>query len=142
MKISARNVFSGQLTSVQKGAVNAEVEVALPGGDALVAIVTNASCDALGLTAGKDVLALVKASSVLIMAKDASIKLSARNQLTGTVSKVIRGAVNTEVSIKLAGGNEVNAIITHGSEESLRLKPGQAATAVIKASSVILGVAD
>lgn len=140
MKISARNVFSGKVSAIQTGAVNDEVEVALPGGDKLVAVVTHTSVQSLGLTVGKDVLALVKASSVLVMTDAAGIRLSARNQLAGTVSAVIKGAVNTEVSIKLTGGSEVNAIITHGSETRLGLKLGVTATAIIKASSVLLGV--
>lgn len=140
MKISARNVFSGKVSAIQTGAVNDEVEVTLPGGDKLVAVVTHASVQSLGLAVGKEVLALVKASSVLVLTDAAGIRLSARNQLAGTVSAIIKGAVNTEVTIKLTGGNEVNAIITHGSETGLGLKAGVVATAIIKASSVMLGV--
>ena len=141
MKISARNVFAGQVSAIRAGAVNDEVEVTLPGGDTLVAVVTHASVQSLGLAIGKDVLALVKASSALVMTDAEGIRLSARNNLRGTVAAVTKGAVNTEVTIKLAGGQEVHAIITHGAETSLSLKVGMAATAVIKASSVILGVA-
>lgn len=140
MKISARNVFSGKVSALQIGAVNAEVEVALAGGDKIVAIITNASVQTLGLALGKEVLALVKASSVLVLTDASGIRLSARNNLAGTVTGVVKGAVNTEIAIRLAGGSEVHAIITHGSETSLDIKPGVPASAIIKASSVILGV--
>jgi len=71
----------------------------------------------------------------------APMKLSARNQLAGTVSRVVPGAVNTEVVIALAGGNSVAAIITNASAKEMRLAQGKAAVAVFKASSVILAVA-
>ena len=50
------------------------------------------------------------------------------------------GAVNTEVEIYLPGGNTVSALITHASCEALGLAEGMAATAIFKASSVIIGV--
>lgn len=40
MKISARNVFMGTVSTVQPGAVNAEVVLSLAGGTAVTAIVT------------------------------------------------------------------------------------------------------
>lgn len=140
MKISARNVFTGKISAIQNGPVSTEVEVTVAGGDKIIAVVTHTSATTLGLAVGKDVTALVKASSVLVMTDGAGIRLSARNCLAGTVSKVTKGAVNTEVAIKLAGGGEIHAIITHGSEVELGLKEGVPATAVFKAPSVILGV--
>ncbi|WP_420703369.1 TOBE domain-containing protein, partial [Aeromonas hydrophila] len=40
MPVSARNQFTGTVSAVAKGAVNDEVEIALQGGEKLVAIVT------------------------------------------------------------------------------------------------------
>ncbi len=140
MKISARNVFPGKITAIQNGPVSTEVEVAIAGGDKVVAVVTHNSAAALNLAVGKDVTALIKASSVLVMTDGLGVRLSARNCLAGTISKVTKGAVNTEVAILLAGGSEVHAIVTHGSEVELGLKEGVAASAVFKAPSVILGV--
>jgi molybdopterin-binding protein len=68
------------------------------------------------------------------------MKLSARNVLKGTIKKVIRGAVNSEVTIELTDGAQVVSIITNASVESLGLKEGVAAYAVIKASSVMIAV--
>jgi len=67
------------------------------------------------------------------------MKLSARNSLPGTVEKVIKGAVNAEVSLGLAGGETVTAIITNSSADSLELATGKPAFAVIKASEVMIG---
>ncbi len=68
------------------------------------------------------------------------MRLSARNVLKGKVKSVVHGAVNSEVVIELPGGIEVVSIITKASAESLGLAPGKVAYAVIKASSVMVGV--
>jgi molybdopterin-binding protein len=68
------------------------------------------------------------------------MKLSARNVLKGKVVKIVPGAVNAEVTIQLPGGGQVVSIITMASVESLRLKEGGEAYAVIKASSVMIAV--
>lgn len=140
MKISARNQFAGKVAAVKTGAVNSEVDLALPGGQTVVAMVTNESANALNLKAGVDAVALVKASSVLVMTEASGLRLSARNCLAGTVKALNLGPVNAEVTIALPGGTEVHATITHGALAELGLKEGGAATAVFKAPSVILGV--
>lgn len=68
------------------------------------------------------------------------MKISARNFLKGTVKKVVRGAVNSEVTIEIARGIEVVSIITNSSVDALGLKEGKEAYAVIKASSVMVAV--
>jgi molybdopterin-binding protein len=68
------------------------------------------------------------------------MRLSARNILKGTVVKIVRGAVNSEVTLRLGGGTEVVSIITNESVDSLGLKENSEAYAVIKASSVMVAV--
>lgn len=140
MKISARNSFKGTVIAVTPGAVNSEVDVEIGGGDTVVSIVTNSSAKSLDLAVGKKVTALVKASSVLLMTDSSGLKLSARNCLTGKVKSVTPGAVNAEVVLILKGGAEVHSIVTNDAIRDLGLVAGGSATAVIKASSVILGV--
>ncbi|MCB4361006.1 TOBE domain-containing protein [Quatrionicoccus australiensis] len=140
MSVSARNVFKGKITALVDGAVNAEVELTTEGGDKIVAIVTEGSVESLGLAVGKEVVAYVKAPWVMLLAGVEQIKFSARNQLTGTVSTLQKGAVNTEVGIKLAGGTTVYAVVTNEAVLELGLREGVAASALIKASHVILGV--
>jgi molybdate transport system regulatory protein len=140
MKTSARNQFFGKVSRIRQGAVNDEVELEIAGGHRLVAIVTRDSSESLGLQPGAAAFALVKSSSVIIMTSSEGAKLSARNQLGGTVVRLVPGAVNTEVVIDLAGGGTVAAIVTNESADALELREGAAATAVFKASSVILGV--
>lgn len=67
------------------------------------------------------------------------MRISARNQLAGKVQHVTKGAVNAEVALILPGGETVISIITNSSIDSLGLAPGKAASAIIKASEVIVG---
>jgi len=142
MKTSARNQFSGSVHAVRKGAVNDEVELEIIGGQRIVAVITSASRASLGLKRGARAFALVKASSILVMTGGdgkSGGKLSARNQLEGKVSRIKPGAVNAEVILDLPGGGSIAAIITNLSAKALGLVKGAAATAVFKASSVIIG---
>ena len=66
--------------------------------------------------------------------------MSARNTLPGVVKQVKPGAVNAEVTLELAPGLTIVSIITLEAAKSLKLKKGKIAYAVIKASSVIIGV--
>jgi molybdate transport system regulatory protein len=67
------------------------------------------------------------------------MKISARNILAGSVGKVTRGAVNSEVELNLQGGEKVVAIITNESVVHLGLQAGSRAYAILKASWVIVG---
>ncbi len=138
LRTSARNQWSGVIQRLSRGVVNDEVEIALASGDTVVAVITHESAENLGLEAGREALALVKASSVFIGKGRARLRLSARNQLSGRITRVMRGAVNTEVVLGLRHGYTIAAIITNASVKELGLATGQKAWAVFKASSVIV----
>ncbi len=140
MQLSARNVFEGTITALVDGQVNAEVELTTAGGDRIVAVVTEGSVESLGLAVGKPAIAYVKAPWVMVMAGGGDLRFSARNQLAGTVETVVKGAVNSDVTIRLGGGSLVHAVITNEAVLELGLKPGAPACALIKASHVVLGV--
>lgn len=140
MKTSARNQFVGIVSALHTGAVNDEVEITLPGGQRIVAVVTQASAQSLGLRPRMTAIALVKSSSIVIATGLEGAKVSARNRLAGKVSAVMPGAVNAEVVIDLDGGGSIAAVVTMASVGSLGLAPGVAATALFKATSVILAV--
>ncbi|MGI4860918.1 MAG: TOBE domain-containing protein [Janthinobacterium lividum] len=140
MRTSARNHFSGKVTEVKQGAVNDEILLRSDEGIEIVAIITHGSAASLGLAAGTAAFALVKASSIIVMVDAADNQVSARNRLAGTVTRLTRGAVNAEVIIAVDGGAEVVAIVTNESAERLGLADGKPATAIFKASSVIIGV--
>jgi molybdate transport system regulatory protein len=141
MLTSARNHFAGKVSRIKTGSVNDEVQIKLTGGEKLVSIITHESLENLGLKVGTAVVALVKASSVIVaIDDDAPLRVSARNRLAGTISRLVKGAVNTEVVIELKGGNSVAAVITNGAVKALKLREGAPASAIFKASSVIVGV--
>src|SRR5262249_55629743 len=140
MKISARNVLAGTVSKITKGAVNAEVALALQEGDTVVAIITNHSVDSLGLQPGGSAYAVIKASEVMVGKGVENAKLSARNVLPGEVARLEQGAVNSEVEIRLAGGTAVVASITKASVQALDLKQGDRVSAIVKASNVLVGV--
>ncbi|WP_420995462.1 TOBE domain-containing protein [Cupriavidus sp. 30B13] len=153
VRTSARNRLFGTVAAIRAGAVNDEVALALPGGQQVIASITHESVETLGLAPGVEAFALVKASSVLLgvpgsapdsapdsaLDAGAGLRLSARNQLPGSVARVLPGAVNTEVALVLDGGATVVAVVTHDSVAALGLAEGSRALAVFKASSVILG---
>ncbi len=68
------------------------------------------------------------------------MKLSARNILKGKIIQIVKGAVNSEVILELPGGEQLVSIITNASVESLELKEGKQAYAIIKASNNMVGV--
>lgn len=68
------------------------------------------------------------------------MKLSARNILKGTIAEVTKGQTTAHVRIDIGGGNVITASITNESVDSLKLQKGQGAYAIIKATSVMVGV--
>lgn len=64
------------------------------------------------------------------------MKMSARNMLQGKVRQLKPGAVNTEVTIELAGGAQVVSVIAKESAEDLELSVGKQVYAVIIVSSI------
>lgn len=142
MAISARNVFNGKITAVTEGPVNAEIEITTTGGDKIVAMLTETSVKslALALAVGVDAIAVVKAPSVTLLSGAPAYRFSARNQLSGTVSAITQGAVNSQVALALPGGSTVVAVVTNDAVAELALAEGVAATALFKAGQVLVGV--
>jgi molybdate transport system regulatory protein len=140
MRVSARNVFLGKVMSVRKGAVSTEVTLGLKGGETLCAVITNESASALGLKEGMDAYAFFKASAVILGKDLHGAKVSARNILCGTADRIAHGPVNAEITVVLAGGSVLTAIITEESAKRLLVAKGDHVCALVKASSVILGV--
>ncbi|MDE3011556.1 MAG: TOBE domain-containing protein [Pseudomonadota bacterium] len=66
------------------------------------------------------------------------MKISARNAFPGKVVSVRTGALNAEVDFSTAGGDHLVAIVSNESVQNLGLAAGVAATALVKASSVMI----
>ena len=140
MSISARTVFKGTVTALQGEALNAEVEISTAGGDKVLAILTETSAAALGLAVGASAVAVVKASMVTVQTRTPQYRFSARNQLQGKISGLLKGGVDCLVKVILPGGTVISAMITHDAIEELGLAIGVPVTAIFKASDVLVGV--
>jgi molybdopterin-binding protein len=68
------------------------------------------------------------------------MKLSARNKLKGRILEVKKGATTAHVRLEIAPGQVVTASITNEAVEELGLKAGGTATAIVKASDVMIAV--
>ena len=81
---------------------------------------------------------LVPASEIdRLRGRPGSHELSARNRFTGVVREVKREGLLAQVELE-AGPFRVVAVITAEAAEALALRPGERATAVVKATSVLI----
>ncbi|MGX8716138.1 MAG: TOBE domain-containing protein [Lachnospiraceae bacterium] len=138
MKLSARNQLAGTVTKINEGAVNGIVTIEVNGSPVSATISMNAIKE-LGLEQGKKAYAVIKATEVMVGLGD-HLALSARNQFPGTVTSVEKGAVNSIVKMSVLEGNTISATISNAAVEELGLKEGAKALAVIKATSVMVGI--
>ena len=69
MKLSARNMLKGRVTSVVKGATTSTVKIDIGGGAIVTASITNEAVDELKIATGDQAYAVIKASDVMV-AKD------------------------------------------------------------------------
>jgi molybdopterin-binding protein len=67
------------------------------------------------------------------------MKISARNIIPGKVKSIKKGPISSIVILEIAPGIEIVSSVTTDSVNSLKLKKGQSACAIIKASSVLVG---
>lgn len=141
MKTTARNQLAGTIDAIAHGPVSTQVSVTITGGLQVVATITTAAAERLKLAVGKETILLIKSSAVVLVLDFAGYALSARNQFSGTISRVERGAVSSLVVLTLPGGTNLTASVTNDAVDALALAVGQSATAVFKAYSVMVAVA-
>ena len=139
MKISARNQIKGTVKTVKEGAVNAVVVISRGNHNGLKADITMESVKSLGLVEGKECYAVIKATNVMFATQKIE-GISARNQIEGKIVAVKEGAVNGIVTIEDVDGVKISGSITNESIESLGLKEGGTAVAIIKATDVMVAV--
>lgn len=68
------------------------------------------------------------------------MKTTARNQFAGTIDAIDTGPVTTQVSVTIAGGQQIVATMTTSAATRLKLAVGKEAIALIKSSAVVLVV--
>lgn len=138
MKLSARNQFAGTVEKISEGAVNGIVTINV-NGTPVSATISMAAIKELALEPGKAAYAVIKATEVMV-GRGEHLALSARNQFPGKVVSVEKGAVNSIVKLSVLGGNTISATISNAAVEELALAEGEDALAVVKATSVMVGI--
>ncbi len=142
-KTSARNRFSGQVTSVRQGPVVSSVELTSLGGFKVVSVVTQDSVERLGIRPGVLATADIKAPWVQISAGAQEPRSSAANRYPAVVRRVLADPtdpVAAEVVAELADGTRLAAVITKDSARRLGLAEGAAVWVSFGAFSVILNL--
>jgi len=137
-KTSARNAFFGKIETLRKGDVQAWVEISTPGGYCIRAVITNHSLKRLGLKPGVLVAAEVKAPWVTIHRSADDPACSADNVLGGTVERIVRGKVTSEIVARIADGTEICSIVTEQSLQQLGLRPADRVWVAFNAFTVVL----
>jgi molybdopterin-binding protein len=65
------------------------------------------------------------------------MKLSTRNRLPGTITEIVRGEAAAKVTLQV-GDNHVVSLITRESADEMGLEVGQQASALVKATDVMI----
>ena len=68
------------------------------------------------------------------------MKLSARNQIKGKITSVVKGQTTGHVHIDIGNGVTIHSSITNEAIDDLGLKVGDDAMAVIKSSDVMVAI--
>jgi molybdate transport system regulatory protein len=64
--------------------------------------------------------------------------IGARNQLAGEVTEIKRGTVMCQVKVKVAGGAQMQSVMTLDSVDDMKLKVGDKVKIAVKAVNVLL----
>jgi molybdate transport system regulatory protein len=137
------NLFDAPLVVTQAGGAKGGAAELTPRGRAVIAAFHRVEAE-LASALQRLEAGLAEAPDVDLGAMFWSLgmKTSARNALRGVVSHVADGAVSSEVSLTLAPGVEVVAVVTRRSVAELGLAAGRPAIALIKSSFVTLAVGE
>ena len=136
------NLFQRPLVTAQPGGKAGGAAAVTPAGEAVLMAFRKIEGELSGIIAQLDKALAQDGLPAEDLLRSLSMKTSARNALRGVVSKVIDGAVSSEVVLKVSDAVEIVAVITKESVRDLGLRPGSEALALIKSSFVILGMGD
>ncbi|MDY6823667.1 MAG: TOBE domain-containing protein [Thermodesulfobacteriota bacterium] len=137
-KTSARNTFFGKIDVIDRGDIQARVELLTLGGHRIATVVTNGSLELLGLHPGGLISAEIKAPWVMLQAGGTGSSCSAENRLAGTVERITAGTVNTEVNVRLSDGTEMCALVSTQSSRRMDLQTGNLVWVLFNAYAVVL----
>jgi molybdate transport system regulatory protein len=139
-RTSARNSFFGKIDKVQIGDVQATIEIVSIEGLKIHSVVTNDSQNRLGLKPGSLVAAEVKAPWVMLYKGAEEPVCSAENRFKGSVLRILKGKINSEVVIQISSRTELCSILTEQSRKMLKIEKGDTVWAVFNATTVVIHV--
>jgi molybdate transport system regulatory protein len=133
------NLFEAPLVATQAGGRQGGTAELTPAGRALIGAFHRVEAELAQVTARLDQgLAGAPAEDLGRLFWSLGMQTSARNALRGNVTAIADGAVNAEVTLSVAGGVEIVAVVTRDSVAALRLTVGKPVIALIKSSFVVL----
>jgi len=139
-KTSARNSFFCKIQHIQRGDIQAMVQLITVGGQPVTTVITNDSLDRLGLKAGRLITAEVKAPWVILQQGREAPVCSAENRFNGVVSRITRGAVSTEYSVRIADGTELCAVVSSTGGRHLNLHEDDRVWVLFNCFAVVLHI--
>jgi molybdate transport system regulatory protein len=139
-KTSARNSFFGKISSIEKGDIQARVEMITLSGDTVTTIITNDSLSRLGLKTGSLITAEVKAPWVILQKSDKLPESTAENRFVGTISRINQGKITTEYVVRIPDGTELCSVVTTESARRMGLKEADQVWVIFNSYSVVLHV--
>ena len=137
-KTSARNCFFGKIQTIRKGDLQTQVDIVTIDGHRITTVITNESRRRLGLKKGDLITAEIKAPWVIVQKGPRTAPSSADNVLDGVVESINRGAINTEIIVRISGGTQVCALVTSESERRLGLAEGDRIWVLFSSFAVVL----
>jgi molybdate transport system regulatory protein len=137
-KTSARNRFFGKVHALRTGDIQTLVHMTTLDGGLLTTIVTNASAERLGIRPGRLLSAEVKAPWLVLERRDSKGQNSLENKWEGIIARINAGTINTECSVRVAGGAELCAVVSSPGFAALRLKEGDPVRVLFSCNAVIL----
>ncbi len=137
---SARNTFFGKIERILRGDIQAQVELVTIGGDLVTTMITNNSLERLGIKVGSLITAEVKAPWVILQKGQTKPSCSAENTFRGEVSRILRGKLTTEFTVRIRDGTELCSLVTEESRRKLGIKPKDKVWVVFNSFAVILRI--
>ncbi|MGZ4968376.1 MAG: TOBE domain-containing protein [Methylobacter sp.] len=140
IKTSVANQIFGVVTELKTGPVNTEVFLKLKGGQKVCSSISHAEAESLALAVGSEVLVLINCNEISLITGPERFLFSARNQLSGIISRVHLDEVDAEIIIYLQGGDSFTVLITRQSAQSMGLKTGMQCRAILKSNAIMLAM--
>ncbi|MDP9942612.1 TOBE domain-containing protein [Ectopseudomonas alcaliphila] len=139
LRTSARNHLTGRVRAIHAHGHNDLIDIELPGGSRLQALITHDSTENLQLNEGSSVVALIKAGWLELQLPSQAADVE-RNALEGRVEQILPANDGpSEVRVSLANGQTLCASIEPDRLATLGLVVGDPVRAQFAASQVLLG---